>query len=152
MMASMENKILAGFKSVLEELAFLNYVEYERIRSNLSEFQPHEMPGVQIFDDGELYRHQRLLVETQWSVIVELFQAANPDGSHNAALLYDRKYEIERKIGENLKLNIPAVADDGSLIEVQYVDSTTNLFMVNGISIAQLRFKPLFLKPYSGVC
>jgi len=152
MATSIENKILAAMKTIIEELAFLKYVEYERIRTNLSDFQPHEMPGVQIYDNGESYRHQRSLVETNWDIIVEYFQVANPDGSHNAAELYDRKYDIERKIGDNLKLGIPAVAEDGSMIEVQYIDSVTNLFMVNGISVAQLRFRPLFNKPYSGIC
>lgn len=151
-MASIENKILAGFKTVLEELSFLNYVEYERIRLNLADFEPHEIPGVQIFDNGEVYTHQRTRVETGWDIIVEYFQKANPDGSHDAGLLYDRKFEIERKIGENLKLGIPAVIADGSMIEVQYIASATNLFMVNGMSIAQLNFRALFNKPYSGLC
>lgn len=152
MATSIENKILSALKTILEELTFLNYVEFERIRLNLADFQPHEMPGVQIFDNGEVYTHQRTLVETNWDIVVELFQEANPDGSHDAGTLYDRKFEIERKIGDNLKLRIPAVTEDGSIIEVQYIASATNLFMVNGISVAQLNFRALFLKPYSGLC
>ncbi len=152
MATSIENKILTEMKTILEELTFLNYVEFERIRLNLADFQPHEIPGVQIFDNGEVYTHQRVRVETQWDIIVEYFQVANPDGSHNAGLLYDRKFEIERKIGDNLKLRIPAVMEDGSMIEVQYIASATNLFMVNGMSVAQLNFRALFNKPYSGLC
>ena len=151
-MASIENKILAAMKTKLEELSFLNYVEYSRIRANLAEFMPHELPAVQIYDNGEVYRHQRTYVETNWDVIVEFIQATEPDGSHNAETLYDRKFEIERKIGDNIKLDIPASSTDGAMIEVQYIDSVTNLFMVNGMSIAQLRFRPLFNKPYSGIC
>lgn len=151
-MASIENKILAAMKLKLEELSFLNYVEYARIRMHLSDFQPHELPAVQIYDNGEVYRHQRTYLETNWDVIVEYLQPAFPDGSHDAETLYDRKFEIERKIGDNLKLGIPASATDGAMIEVQYIDSVTNLFMVNGLSVAQLRFRPLFNKPYSGIC
>jgi len=139
-------------KTILEELTFLKYVEYERIRLNLADFEPHEMPGVQIYDNGEVYTHQRVLLDTSWDIIVEYFQSANPDGSHNAGLLYDMKFEIERKLGENIKLRIPAVNAEGSMIELQYIASATNLFMVNGISVAQLNFRALFLKPYSGIC
>jgi hypothetical protein len=152
MATSIENKILAAIKTILEELTFLNYVEFERIRLNLADFEPHEFPGVQIYDNGEQYTHQRTLVETGWDIIIEYFQKANPDGSHDAGLLYDRKFEIERKIGDNLKLNIPATTDEGSIIEVQYIASATNLFMVNGISVAQMNFRALFNKPYSGLC
>jgi len=152
MATSIENKILAALKTKLEELTFLNYVEYERIRINLADFQPHEMPGVQIYDIGQSYQHQQTRLKTEWQIIVEYFQKANPDGSHNAGELYDRKFDIELKIGENVKLGIPAVNAEGSMIEMQYVASETNLFLVNGISVAQMNFKALFLKPYSGIC
>ena len=152
MATSMENKIFAGLKLVLEELTFLNIVTYERIRNTLSDFQPHEVPGVQMYDLTEVYQHSQQRVKTDWNMIVEYFQRANPDGSHDQALLMDRKFEIERKIGDNIKLGITSVPDDGRIWHVKYVQSQTNLFLVDGMSVAQLQFAILFEKPFTGTC
>ena len=151
-MASMENKIFAAIKRVLEELTFLKTVEYDRIRMTLSEYQPHEVPGVQIYDLAEVYTHSQQRVKTDWTIVVEYFQKANSDGSHNQAELMDRKFEIERKIGDNIKLDIVSVPEDGRIWHVKYISSQTNLFLVDGMSIAQLQFQVLFEKPFTGTC
>lgn len=148
----MENKIFAALKTKLEELAFLKIVEYERIRNTLSDFQAHEVPGVQIFDLTEVYTHSQQRVKTDWNIIVEYFQKANSDGSHNQAELMDRKFDIERKIGDNIKLDITSVPDDGRIWHIKYVQSQTNLFLVDGMSVAQLQFNVLFEKPFTGTC
>jgi hypothetical protein len=152
MPTSMENKIFAALKTKLEELTFLRTVEYERIRMTLSDFQSHEVPGVQMYDLQEVYTHRASQIDTDWTIIVEYFQKANPDGSHDQAGLMDRKFEIERKIGENVKLDIVSVPEDGRIFHVKYNQSQTNLFLVNGMSIAQLQFGILFQKPYTGTC
>ena len=148
----MENKIFAELKTILEELTFLRKVEYERVRATLAEFQNHEIPGVQIYDLSENYTHSQQRVRTDWNIVVEYYQKANPDGSHDQGLLMDRKFEIERKIGDNIKLNITSVPDDGRIFHVKYVSSQTNLFLVNGMSIAQMQFAILFEKPFTGTC
>lgn len=148
----MENKIFAELKTILEELTFLRKVEYERVRATLSDFQNHEIPGVQIYDLSENYTHSQQRVKTEWTIVVEYYQSANPDGSHDQGLLMDRKFEIERKIGDNIKLNITSVPDDGRIFHVKYVSSQTNLFLVNGMSLAQMQFAILFEKPFTGTC
>lgn len=152
MATSMENKIFAAMKTVLEELTFLNTVTFERIRNTLSDFQPHEVPGVQLYDLTEVYTHSQQRVKTDWNMIVEYFQRANSDGSHDQALLMDRKFEIERKLGDNIKLGITSVPDDGRIWHIKYVQSQTNLFLVDGMSVAQLQFAILFEKPFTGTC
>ena len=152
MPTSMENKIFAALKEKLEELTFLKKVEYERIRLTLSDFQPHEIPGVQIYDLAEIYTHSMQRVKTDWTIVIEYYQKANPDGSHDQAELMDRKFEIERKIGDNIKLDIVGVPDDGRIFHVKYVQSQTNLFLVDGMSLAQMQFGILFEKPFTGTC
>jgi hypothetical protein len=149
---SMENKIFAALKTVLEELTFLKTVEYTRIRNTLSDFQPHEVPGVQIYDLIEPYTHTQQRVKTEWMIIVEYFQKTNSDGSHDQGELMDRKFDIERKIGDNVKLDIVGVPEEGRIWHVKYVQSQTNLFLVDGMSIAQLQFAILFEKPFTGTC
>lgn len=152
MRTSMENKILSQLKIILQELTWLKTVEYQRIRMTAADFQANEMPGVQIFDDGQLNAHARTQIDVGWKIIVELFQQTLPDGSHDAGLLYDRKYDIERQIGYNVKLRIPAVSDEGRMIHVKYLDARTNIFMIDGVSVVQLRFEILFGKPYTDDC
>ena len=149
---SMEKKIMIALKSKLEELTFLNYVEFDRIRMSSSDFQPNEFPAIQIYDLGEPYIHTQQRVKTNWQILIEYMQLANPDGSHNQGLLFDRKFEIERKIGDNVKLGIVSVPDDGRIWHLKYIESRTNLFMVDGISLAQLQFEVLFEKPFTGTC
>ena len=152
MATSMENKIFAALKSKLEELTFLKRVEFERIRLTLSDFQPHEIPGVQIYDLTEVYTHSMQRVKTDWTIVIEYYQKANPDGSHDQAGLMDRKFDIERKIGDNIKLDIVGVPDDGRIFHVKYVQSQTNLFLVDGMTLAQMQFGILFEKPFTGTC
>lgn len=152
MPTSMENKIFANLKTILSELTWIKYIEYEKIRNTQSEFQDFELPAVQIYDLIESYSHVTSRVETSWQIIVELIQKANPDGTHNQAVLMDRKYEIERKIGENVKLNIQSVAEDGRIKHVKYIQSQTSLFLIDGLSLAQLQFEVLFEKPFTGIC
>lgn len=149
---SMEKKIFSAIKAKLEELTWLKTVEYERIRGTLSDYQPHEVPGVQIMDLIEPYQHTQQRVKTAWQILIELFQATNSDGSHNQGLLMDRKFEIERKIGDNLRLDIVSVPDDGRIWHIKYVQSQTSLFLVNGMSLASMQFEVLFEKPFSGIC
>jgi hypothetical protein len=149
---SMENKIFAALKTVLEELTFLKQVEFNRIRLTLSDFQPHEIPGVQMYDLTEVYQHSQQRVKADWTIVVEYYQKANPDGSHDQATLMDRKFDIERKIGDNIKLDIVGVPDDGRIWHIKYVQSQTNLFLVDGMSLAQLQFSVLFEKPFTGTC
>jgi hypothetical protein len=148
----MENKIFAALKTKLEELTFLKTVEYERIRMTSSDFQPHETPGVQIYDLTEVYTHKMSQLDADWTIVIEYFQKANPDGSHDQAGLMDRKFEIERKIGDNVKLDIVSDPEDGRIFHVKYNQSQTNLFLVDGMSIAQLQFGILFSKPFTGTC
>ena len=152
MATSMENKIFAALKTKLEELTFLKKVEFDRVRLVTSDFLPHETPGVQIYDLTEIYTHSQQRVKTDWTIVIEYYQKANPDGSHNQAELFDRKFDIERKIGDNVKLDIVGVPEDGRIFHVKYVQSQTNLFLVDGMSLAQMQFGILFEKPFTGTC
>jgi len=149
---SIEKKILAAFETLIGSLTFVKTVNYKRIRINLADFEPHEIPGVQIYDNGQVFEHNLPNIDGGWSIIVELFQKTNPDSSHDVDLLLDRKFEIETKIGNNNRLGITPVATDGQVKHVKYVGATTNLYMLDGMSVAFLEFQVLFRKPYVSVC
>lgn len=149
---SMEKKILAALKTALEELTFLNVVSIDKIRIANSDFQENEIPGIQIYDSGQFIEHNHQRVLKTWALTVEYFQKVDPEGRADQATLFDRKLEIERKIGDNLKLSINSTPDEGAMRYIKYVASTTDLFMISDMSILQLFLEVRFETPYTGNC
>lgn len=147
-MASMEKLIFEAVASKLAGLSWIKTINYELIRLNLSDFQEHELPAVQFYDEGEFYNHAQSRVKTDWNLTVELIMKQNVSGLVNQVELFEKKFEVELQIGHNVRLGL----ENTGIIHVQYLSSVTDLHTFEPFYIARLLFNVQFYKEYTAPC
>lgn len=152
-MASIESQIFASMKTILEELSWPKYVEYERIRQKLGDFRPHEIPAIQIYDGSATYARLQGRSDMTWFLIVEVVMKKTQDDLVDQGLLFDRLNEVETKIGENPQLGLTSLpATEGTMVSIVPIARATDLHMEDVFYTGNLSFQAEYLKPYSDIC
>ena len=153
-MASMESDILANLKTRLEELTWQKVVEIENIKLLSTDFRDHETPAIQIYDGGRsIPRHLQGRIENRWAITIETVMKNKVDDSVSQVVLLDRMEEIERKIGENVQLDLGAApSSQGEMVHVRYINALTDLHTLAPFYIGVLNFEVIYYKPYTGEC
>jgi hypothetical protein len=149
---SIQRQIFENIKAKLEELPWPNLVEYENIRLMVADFNSHEFPAVQIYDNGETATNLQALNEVVLNFSVEIVLTRTPGELVNQGLLFDRKLEVKRKIGEDPTLGIVGSPSIGSFKNVQYVGGVTDFHTLNPHYLARLDFQALFNEPFVRDC
>ena len=68
-------------------------------------------------------------------------------------VLLDRKFEVKKKIGENVRLDLgQEPATTGRFIHMAYRGSLTDLHLIPPMFMARLDFDALYEEPYTGIC
>lgn len=147
-MASMEKQIFESLASRLTSLAWVKTVNYELIRLNLADFQEHELPAIQFYDEGQFNQHVQTRVETFWDITVELIMKQTVAGVVNQVELFEKKFEVEKQIGHQVQLNLP----NTGMIHVHYPNAVTDLHTFEPYYVARMTFRVQFLKEYTAPC
>lgn len=153
-MASMESLILTNLKTRLDELTWVNSVEFEKIKLISTDFREHELPAIQFYDSGKtVIKHEHQRVSLEWQVTIELVMKTMADDVVNQGVLLDRIEEIERKIGANVQLDLGTVGSSvGQMVHVKYLNAITDLHTLPPFFSAVMNFSVAYYKPFTGVC
>lgn len=141
-----DSAILDALENTVKGIAWVKKVESENIRLEFSEVHDHEIPYVQIYDNGQTFTHQRGEVLVSWQVAVELALKSSSESVVNMRTLLDKRQEIEQAIGANVNLGIPGV------INVTYLQNTPDLNLVRPYYTTTLLFNVQYRKKYVSEC
>jgi hypothetical protein len=152
-MASMESDIFTNLKTRLEELSFLNLVEFERIRLQASDFRDHELPGIQMYDNGQDIRHEQGRVVKLWNIVLEMVMKSTSTDVVNQGTVLDRKELVERKIGSNVQLDLgSSPASQGTMSHIKYVSAITDLHLLQPLFLVTFNYQIEFRSPFVDEC
>jgi hypothetical protein len=149
---SIQKQLFENLKTKLEEITWQNLVEYENIRLLISDFNQHEFPVIQIYDNGETATPLRALNDVVLNFSVEIVMTRNSGELINQSLLFDRKLEVKRKIGEDPTLGIIGDPSIGAFKNVQYIGGVTDFHTLAPHYLARLDFQALFNEPFVRDC
>jgi hypothetical protein len=146
---SIQKQVFLNLKTKLQELPWANLVEFENIRLLASEFNAHEFPAIQIYDNGETATQLKGRTSNILSISIELvLMRSAVTGLVDQGQLFDKKLEIKQKIGEDPRLGINGGVD-GTIMHIQYVAGATDLHSLAPHYLARLDFEVLFHEPFS---
>jgi len=141
-----DSAILDAIENRIKTLTWVKKVESENIRLEFSEVHDHEVPYVQIYDNGQSFTHQRGEILVDWQIAVELALKASSTSTVNMRTLLDKRQEIEQVIGAIPNLGIPGV------IHVLYLQNTPDLNLVRPFYTTTLLFSVQYRKKYVSEC
>jgi len=144
----MQKEILSALQTRLETLTWIKTVSYKKMRLHLADFQEHELPAVQFFDEGEAYTHEQARLKTEWNITLELVMKSTVAGVVDQEELMDKKEEIERCIGAQVQLGL----NNTGIIHMRYLSSITDLHSFEPFYVARLTFQAIFYKNYTREC
>lgn len=156
---SMHTRILNALQTKLEELLVDNggwarLVAFEEVKLFSSDFKDFETPAIQIYDTQERAKNVQGRTDNTWDLTVELILKKNSESTADQGLLFDRRLEIKRKIGEDptLGLQIGVPTSEGRFKHIQYVRGFSDLHILEEHLMARLEFQALFEEPFSTEC
>lgn len=127
--------------------AFAREVNTEVIKLLTSDFDPHEIPVIQMYDMGESCRvEQQGQNRCDWRIRVEIAIKKDSNTSINQAELRRYKYVVERAFGANVQLGVVGV------VRVDYAGGITDAHILDDLYIAQLDFVVDYFKNYTRDC
>lgn len=141
-----DSSILDALENTVKTLSWVKKVESENIRLEFTDIHDHEIPYIQIYDNGQKITHQMGQVLVNWQIAVELALKSSSTGTVNMRTLLDKRQEIEQVIGANVNLGIPGV------INVTYMENTPDLNLVRPFYTTTLLFNVQYRKKYVSEC
>ena len=152
-MASMESDIFTNLKTRLEELTFLNLVEFENIRLQTTDFREHELPAIQMYDNGQSVRHEQGRVVKLWDIVLEMIMKSTSTDVVTQGTVLDRKHDVERKIGAYVQLDLgSAPASQGTMSHIKYVSAITDLHLLQPLFLVTFNYQVEMRTPFVNEC
>jgi len=141
-----DSSILDAIETQLKTLTWAKVVETENIRLGFSDLGEHECPYIQVYDNGQVFEHQRGEILTRWQIAVELCLRSASENQVNMRTLLDKRQAIEQCIGSKVNLGIPGV------INVLYLSNTPDIQIVKPYYVTVLLFEVVYRKRYVSDC
>lgn len=141
-----DSQILDALQAQCATLPWVKKVETEEIKLGFSEMGDHEVPFIQIYDNGQVFEHQRGEILTRWQVAVELVLKSSFAETVNMRTLLDKRQELEQCIGSNVNLGVQGV------INVLYLSNTPDIQVVKPFYVTTLLFEVVYRKRYVSDC
>ena len=119
---------------ITNDVTGINYVSFDKIKLSTSDFEPHEMPAVQIWDNGQAPLHERGRIKVDWNLSLELIMRSEITGEVDQKGLFEKRREIQLALWNNPNLGIPGV------IHLIYTGNITDLHLLQPNYIARIDF------------
>lgn len=144
---SIESDISDKIVSIIEnDVTGINYVSFDKIKLATSDFEPHEMPAVQIWDNGQAPQHQRGRILVDWSLSLELIMRTEITGEVDQKGLFEKRREIQLALWNRPNLDIPGVT------HLIYTGNITDLHLLQPNYIARIDFIVQYYDDLTGAC
>lgn len=150
-MPSIDRQVFENIKAAMEELLVANGGWARSVREDFmldgdTQTYEHEMPMIQITDEGQRLDHLRGRMETFQEITIEIWSQPSNFGGVNIGQMRDWRHEVELKIGEHVKLGIP------SGLHFRYIGNSGVSRIRDNIYMTALFLEYQYYKPFTGVC
>lgn len=144
---SIESDIVNAIVVIVDnDVAAINYVSFDKIKLATSDFAAHELPAVQIWDNGMLITHQRGRVLKDWNLSLELIMKSDVTGEVDQKALFELRRTVELALWARPNLGIPGV------VHMVYTGNITDLHLLQPYYIARIDFTVQFYDNLTGSC
>lgn len=124
----------------------VRYVSFDKIKLATSDFAPHELPAVQIWDSGQIPTHERGRIRVDWNLSLELIMKSEISGEVNQKALFDLRRKIQLALWAVPNLGIPGV------IHLVYTGNISDLHLLEPFYVARIDFVVQFYDNLTGSC
>lgn len=146
-MAAIESTIIDKIVSILTtDVPALNYVAFDKVKLTIEDFQPHELPAVQLYDTGQNVVHQRGHKEVDWLIALEIIMRGDTTGTVDQKALLDLRRDVELALWDKPNLEIPEV------IHLLQQGNVTDLHLLAPHYIARMDFVVKYRDTLTGSC
>lgn len=144
---SIESDIVNAIVVIVDnDVAAINYVSFDKIKLATSDFAAHELPAVQIWDNGMLINHERGRVRKDWNLSLELIMKSDVTGEVDQKALFELRRTVELALWARPNLGIPGV------VHMVYTGNITDLHLLQPYYIARIDFTVQFYDNLTGSC
>lgn len=146
-MAAIESTIAdALVAKITTGVPALKVVNFDKVRLASEDFQPHEIPAVQIYDVGQANTHVRGQKEVLWSLAIEIIMRPTTAGTVDQKALWNLRRDIELAIWDEPNLGVSQV------IHSIYSGNLTDLHLLDPYYIARMDLDVKFRDDLTGYC
>lgn len=142
----MTRDIMEGLQTIFTGIAWVKFVEFQKIRITAADFREHEIPVIQYMATSTTGTSEQGRIRAKMNVTVEVILKQQTSGAVDILDLYDKMEDVEQAIGANLNLNIPGV------ISITFGNSRPDIHIIEPFYIGELNFVVEFYKVYTGSC
>ena len=144
---SIESDIVNAIVVIVDnDVTAINYVSFDKIKLATSDFAAHELPAVQIWDNGMIVTHQRGRVLKDWNLSLELIMKSDVTGEVDQKALFELRRTVELALWARPNLGIPGV------VHMVYTGNITDLHLLQPYYIARIDFTVQFYDNLTGSC
>lgn len=144
---SIESDIVDKIVSIVtNDVSGLNYVSFDKIKLTTSEFEPHELPAVQLWDNGQTVKHEQGRILVDWNLSLELIMRSEITGEVDQKGLFEKRREIQLALWDKPNLEIPGV------VHLIYTGNISDLHLLQPSYIARLDFAVRYYDALTGTC
>lgn len=143
---SIESDIVDKIVTIVDGAASINYISFDKIKLATSDFQAHELPAVQIWDNGQQIAHERGRILVDWALSLELIMKSDVSGVVDQKALFELRREIELALWAIPNLGIPGV------VHLVYTGNISDLHLLEPFYIARIDFTVKYYNSLTGSC
>jgi hypothetical protein len=144
---SIESDIVDKIVAIVQaDISEVNYVSFDKIKLATDDFLPHELPAVQLWDNGQVITHERGRIRVEWNLSLELIMKSEFTGAVDQKGLFELRRKIQLALWAQPNLGIPRV------IHMVYTSNTSDLHLLEPFYIARLDFAVMYYDNLTGSC
>jgi len=143
---SIESDIVDKIVTIVDGVASINYISFDKIKLATADFQAHELPAAQIWDNGQQITHERGRIRVDWALSLELIMKSDVSGVVDQKALFELRREIELALWAIPNLGIPGV------IHLVYTGNISDLHLLEPFYIARIDFTVQYYNNLTGAC
>lgn len=134
----MKTKIARAIIARLDGVAWLRYRSFDRVKLLASDFGEAEIPAIQLIDVGLEATHEGVRSLNTWEVALELLLRPSEREGISQQKLWNKLYEIKRKLWAVPNFGIAGV------IQAVYLGENVDLHTLDPFYFARLRFQVVY--------
>lgn len=143
---SVESSIVDAIVAAVSAVPGIAYVSFDKIKLSTNDFSPHELPAIQIWDNGMTVQHERGRALKDWSLSLEIIMRSEITGAVDQKALFEKRRTVEQALWLQPNLGIPGV------VHLIYTGNTSDLHLLEPFYIARIDFVVRFYDSLTGTC
>jgi len=127
-------------------LSELKSVSFDKIKLAIGDFDEFELPAIQLWDNGQVPKHEKGRILVDWNLSLELIMKSDITGIVDQKGLFELRRKVQLALWNNPNLGIPGV------VHLVYTGNVSDLHLLEPYYIARIDFAVKFYDNLTGSC